>query len=203
MGRRTELYATCKMTGFDVYKEYIALKNHFAGNYDYHKYGGKIKANYNSYEKRPDKYIFEKLSKSKVVKDILLANFLYEDKFWIGSKEKDEVYTQWKKRQQSLTYIFKGDIIHLLPDFDANFAIPPNTHPHLFRLFLGNKICIETISILLDMTGGLKRWNTKMDDPLWKASELKIRCYLPFLIYEKKTFKKIILEKFSETKTDA
>lgn len=190
------------MTGFEVYKEYIALKNHFAGNYDYHKYGGKITAKYASYEKRPDKYQFEKLARKQVPRDILLANFL-ENNFWIGSKNKEEVYTEWKRRQQSLTYVFKSDIVHLLPDFDENFKILPNSHPHLFKLYLGNIICIETISILLDITGGLKRWNSQMDDPLWKTSELKIRCYIPFVKYEKKTFKKIILEKFSKSKTDA
>ena len=48
------------MTGFEVYKMYLALKQHFTkSDYDYFKYEGKVRANENSFEQRRDRYFFK------------------------------------------------------------------------------------------------------------------------------------------------
>ena len=49
--------------GFDVFKTYLAVKNHFTSDYDYHKYGGRVTAKLESFTKRSDRYFFHKLSK--------------------------------------------------------------------------------------------------------------------------------------------
>ena len=49
--------------GFDVFKTYLAVKNHFTTDYDYNKYGGRVTAKLESFTKRPDRYFFHKLSK--------------------------------------------------------------------------------------------------------------------------------------------
>ena len=50
------------MTGFDCYRTYLAFKNHFTkDNFDYFKYGGKTNATTTSFNKRKDKYFFEKM----------------------------------------------------------------------------------------------------------------------------------------------
>ena len=50
------------MTGFEVYKMYIALKNHFTKDtYDYVKYRGKTRATEKSFQGRNDVYFFKKL----------------------------------------------------------------------------------------------------------------------------------------------
>jgi len=48
--------------GFDVYKTYLAIKNHFTTDYDYVKYGGKVTAKLETFTKRSDRYFFHKLS---------------------------------------------------------------------------------------------------------------------------------------------
>ena len=54
------------MTPFDVYKTYLALKNHFSKpKYDYIKYAGKTRASIEAFNKRKDKYWYEKLSRQK------------------------------------------------------------------------------------------------------------------------------------------
>ncbi|HCX23246.1 MAG TPA: hypothetical protein DHN29_15105, partial [Cytophagales bacterium] len=54
------------MTAFDCYKTYLAFKNHFTkDNFDYFKYGGKTRASTASFNKRKDKYFFEKMSRQK------------------------------------------------------------------------------------------------------------------------------------------
>lgn len=64
--------------GFDVFKTYLAVKNHFTTDYDYNKYGGRVTAKLESFTKRPDRYFFHKLSKRYNQRDILdyfVANF--------------------------------------------------------------------------------------------------------------------------------
>ena len=60
------------MTGFDCYRTYLAFKNHFTkDNFDYFKYGGKTNATTTSFNKRKDKYFFEKMSRQKKDEDIV------------------------------------------------------------------------------------------------------------------------------------
>ena len=52
------------MTPFEVYCEYVSLKNHFTKlDYDYIKYNGKMRLKPTSFQKRKDKLFFEKISK--------------------------------------------------------------------------------------------------------------------------------------------
>ena len=63
---------TALMTGFDCYRTYLAFKNHFTkDNFDYFKYGGKTNATTTSFNKRKDKYFFEKMSRQKKDEDIV------------------------------------------------------------------------------------------------------------------------------------
>ena len=67
------------MTPFDVYKTYLAFKNHFTKeNYDYFKYCGKSRASLDSFHKRKDRYFFERTSRQKndeEIKAYFVANF--------------------------------------------------------------------------------------------------------------------------------
>ena len=55
-----------KVTPFEVYQTYLSFKNHFTKEkYDYFKYSGKTNASLNSFNKRRDKYFFEKMSRQK------------------------------------------------------------------------------------------------------------------------------------------
>ena len=65
-----------KVKGFEVYTMYVAMKAHFkTKSYDFVEFGGRIRSRVSSYEKRKDKYYFEKLAKKyneQEVKEILL-----------------------------------------------------------------------------------------------------------------------------------
>ena len=90
------------MTGFEVYKTYLALKQHFTKQeYDYFKYNGKVRANENSFEQRRDRYFFKKLATrypSKEIVGYFVANFISDPKGYIGSFSRDG-YTKWKIHQ--------------------------------------------------------------------------------------------------------
>ena len=105
------------MTPFEVYKTYLALKNHFTkDNYDYHKYCGKVRASLQSFYKRKDRFWFEKLSRQKSEKEVIdffVSNFVSSgdpQSLWIGDiiREGEKTYISWNRKIQSLTYLFKS-----------------------------------------------------------------------------------------------
>lgn len=180
--------STLLVEPFDVYQKYLAMKNHFSnkGGYDYHQYHGKVRANKSSFDVRRDKYFFYKLSKLKNVEEFLLANFVDGDKsFWAGSVNDDsaeKVYMEYKKRQQSLSYIFKEDLGKMKDEFNDNIIVPPNEHPYLLRLYMRKDICIETLTILDIMCKIFKYWDKELtDDPVWASTKMKVLKYRSFM----------------------
>ena len=88
------------MEGFDVFKTYLALKLHFTSKtYDYHKYEGKVTAKLDTFTKRNDRYFFYKLSKkykASEIEDFFVANFIKNDRNWIGSLLNNDGETTYK-----------------------------------------------------------------------------------------------------------
>jgi hypothetical protein len=188
---------------FEVYQKYLALKRHFTSDsYDYHKYNGKVKANKHSFDIRKDKYFFYKLSKIKHVEEFLLANFVDGDSdFWVGQMSDDkvnDVYENYRKRQQSLTYTFKSDLAKMKDDFDSNIIVPDNEHPYLLRLYMRKDICIETLTILDMLCIMYKYWDRKLhDDVIWPQVKMKSNKYRPFLSVDINKYKAIVTERFT------
>ena len=137
----SSMYST--RDAFELYSYYMAIKKHFTSTYDFVKYGGKMRLTVDGFENRKDKFFFYKLSKRKDAKDFILANILKKPDLWIGnlidSHEAEEVYTEWSKRQQSLTYTFKNDLDELDDDFNANIVVEDGAYPKLLSLF--NPLC--------------------------------------------------------------
>tara|TARA_R110000851_G_scaffold39966_3_gene101099 strand:+ start:8549 stop:9124 length:576 start_codon:yes stop_codon:yes gene_type:complete len=190
------------MTSFEAFSMYIALKNHFTKKkFDYLKYNGKTRMTHQSFDKRKDKIFFQKLAKHEDVQGFLIANFIKNPKSWIKelvySEEPEREYKSWMKKQQSLTYLFKEDLSKLLKDFNQNLKIENNQHPVVLKLYLGNRISLETLCILIKMTKTDIYFNKNLkDDPLWEEIELKIKKYTPFLQYNEEKLKKIVLDYF-------
>ncbi len=99
-----------KVTPFETYQSYLSMKSHFTNRkYDFFRYGGKSRATMASFNKRKDKYWFEKTSRKYSdgeIVDFLLANFVTTDNpnnLWIGEiiNSGERTYAEWTKRQQS------------------------------------------------------------------------------------------------------
>lgn len=59
------------MTPIEVYKTYLAFKNHFTKpNYDYFQYCGKSRASKESFNKRKDRYFLKESPDKKVMKKL-------------------------------------------------------------------------------------------------------------------------------------
>jgi len=190
------------MSAFECYKEYLALKNHFTKpDYDYFKYNGKIRTNPDSFEKRKDKFFFQKLAKHPDVHNFLLANFSEDEKAWIKtlaySDTAEKTYKNWLKRQQSLSYSFKQELNLLDDNFNNNFVCKHNEHPLLLKKYLGGEISLETFCLLLEFTGAKKHWDSKMQyDIVYDAIRSKIEKYAPFIKADKEKLKKVVLDHF-------
>jgi len=187
---------------FDVYVYYLALKRHFTSEYDFFKYNGKVKANSHSFENRKDKFFFYKLSKMPNAEQLILANLLENPQIWVGDlieNKAHEVYQQWLKKQQSLTYVFRTDISELDQDDPDSDLMTNGDHPNLLRLYVADKISIETLVILDDVLNFFPYWEKKIRDKiLWTDINKRVKKYRPFLNYDKAKMRKIVLDKYSK-----
>jgi len=191
------------MMPFDCYKIYLALKNHFTrDSYDYHKYGGKTRATVEAFYKRKDRFWFEKMCRKKTekeVEDFFVANFVScsdPETLWIGDlmKSGDSNYTEWKKRVQSLSYIFKEEVESHISgnNFDTMFFIKGGRHPQLLKEHLQGHLSLETMLILDRILGYKNNFDKKLDDPVWKVTSTRMKKYSPFLNIDVFTYKKIL-----------
>ena len=193
-----------KVTPFETYQHYLSLKNHFTNpKYDFFKYGAKTRASMASFNKRRDKYWFEKTSRKysdKEVVDFLVSNFVSTDNpqnLWIGEiiNSGERKYADWMKRQQSLTYLFKEQSNELLSQNELeNLFDCSKGHPQILKRFLSGSISLETLAIYEIIFHFSKNFDKKLNDPVWESVSLKIRKYIPFLNIDVFNHKKILKE---------
>ena len=193
-----------KVTPFETYQTYLSMKSHFTNRkYDFFKYGGKSRATMSSFNKRKDKYWFEKTSRKysdEEVLNFLLSNFVTTDNpqnLWIGEiiNSGERNYSEWMKRQQSLTYLFKEQSIELLSKKNLNEVFDCSKgHPLLLKKYLGGEISLETLTILEKVFSFVKNFDKKLDDPVWESVSLKIKKYTPFININVFHYKKILKE---------
>ena len=190
------------MTAFEVYRDYLSLRNHFnSDSYDYFKYQGKGSAGVSAFNKRKDKFFFEKIAKHKDPHGFMLANFVHKPKTWVRdiaySEDAEKVYLDWLKRKQSLTFVVKNDLDKLENPFDDNFIVKDGQHSHLLSLYLGGNITLETICVLTSLVGCYSYWNKNLqDDIVWQEIGRTIKKYIPFISYDKEKIKKIVVDHF-------
>lgn len=189
------------MEPFDAYKKYLALKQHFSKDkYDYFKYNGKVNAKSSSFETRKDKYMFYKLSKKKDVEGYLVANMIENDNAWIGdllSSESEQIYNEWLKKQQSISYIFENDISKLKDDLNENIMTKHGEYPFMLKLFFKKEICIETIVISNDILNFFNHWKNKIEDPvIWPDLYKKCLKYRSFVQFDRQHCLNILKNKF-------
>ena len=197
-----------KVTPFETYQSYLSMKSHFTNRkYDFFRYGGKSRATMASFNKRKDKYWFEKTSRKysdEQIVDFLLANFVTTDNpknLWIGEiiNSGERTYADWVRRQQSITYLFKEESNILLDRHKLNDLFEcVKGHPIILKKFLGGEISLETFVIFDIIFNFSEKFDEKLLDPVWETVSLKIRKYKPFLNINVFNFKKILREIVNE-----
>ena len=192
------------MMPFDAYRCYLSLKNHFTkDHYDYHKYRGKTRATVQAFYKRKDRFWFEKFARQKndkEVEEFFVSNFIYSTDpatMWIGEmiKEGDGRYTEWKKKVQSLSYIFKEEAESVFEDQKVDDAFDCSKgHPPILKSYLGGDTSLETMVICDIIFGYGKDFDKRLNDPVWETVSRKIKKYKPFLNINVPHYKKILKE---------
>ena len=190
------------MSPFETYQHYLSLKNHFTNpKYDFFKYGAKTRASVTSFNKRKDKYWFEKTSRKysdKEVVNFLVSNFAYSDNpqnLWIGEiiNSGERIYSEWTKRQQSLTYLFKEQSDKLLSNNELEILFDCSRgHPILLKKYLGGDVSLESLVIFEKIFSFRQKFDKKLKDPVWEIVSLKIQKYSPFLNTDVFKYKKIL-----------
>ena len=191
------------MTDYEAYQNYLAMKLHFGGNYDFHKYNGKVSATLESFEKRKDKYKFARLSKKlsdPQILDFYLANFI-RGKEWIGDFD-EKNWMNHKKIVQSLQYFYENDLEKLLTssdNFDIIFKCKDGNHPKLIKAYLGKKITLETLVILEKVLQYRKVFDKDITEKfIWPKVSKLIGKYEPFMQVSARKYRMITLNKVQE-----
>ena len=189
-----------KVTPFETYQSYLSMKSHFTNRkYDFFRYGGKSRATMTSFNKRKDKYWFEKTSRKYSdgeIVDFLLATFVTTDNpknLWIGEiiNSGERTYADWMRRKQSISYLFKEESEKLLEKSNLEQLFECGKgHPIILKRFLGGDISLETFVIYDIIFSFSEKFDEKLLDPVWETVSMKIRKYKPFLILMYSTLKK-------------
>jgi len=195
------------MEPYDVYKYYMAMKLHFeSDSYEAPKYNYKTSAKPQAFFKRRDKYHFAKLGRKfdepEELINFFTAQFTATDKSWVGDMLQDEEkYVEWQRRQQSLSYNFEQDLNKLAEEadaFDDLLKIQEGNYPLVIEKFLQDEISIETVVILDQLTGFMRRADRAITETIvWPDLSKRIRKYGLLLRFDKNRMRQIIIRMFT------
>jgi len=190
------------MSPFECYTHYLGLKNHFTNpKYDYFKYHKKTRASITSFNKRKDRYFFERTSRKysdKEIVDFLVSNFVAVDtpgNLWIGEiiNSGERIYAEWMRRQQSLTYLFKEQSAELFSQTKLDDALSCiKGHPVILKKYLSGSLYLENLVIYDKILNFSKDFDKKLLDPIWETVSLKIHKYKPFINIDVFQYKKLL-----------
>lgn len=177
---------------------FLAMKTHFSSEtYDYHKFKGKVKASFESFENRNDKHVFKTLSGKSNPEGFLLGMFSRKDPKQIVSFtmmkefEHQEYYEKWTKFNSAPNYFFETELSTLQAD---DFRVKSSQHSGVLNAFYEKKLSPETLCIINDLTNAFSVWSRKMNDTLlWPDTRFRLEKYSKFVKYDKEKAKASLL----------
>jgi len=144
------------------------------------------------------------MSRQKSDEEILeffVANFAScndPQSLWIGEiiKEGEQSYKNWKKKSQSLTYIFKEEMTSLFENKSVEelFDIKGSSHPRILKEYLQGNVSLESLVLLDKILSFRKSFDKKLLDPIWEFVSMRIRKYSPFIHIDIFKYRKILKE---------
>lgn len=197
------------MSPYETYVTFLCIKQHFTKpSYDVFKYNWKTRASIEAFNKRTDRYFFERLSRKKnesEIKEFFISNFAYTENprgVYIPDlmKDGDEIYTNWRKNIQSLSYRFKIELEVFFSHQNLNefMQCKNNQHSLMIRKYLQKAISLETLVIINEIFNFADHYDKVLIDPVWEILSLKIKKYSPFLSINKEKYIKIMKETICE-----
>ena len=112
------------MQAVDTYLMYCALKAHFKGDYDYHRFSGKTKISRDSFWKRKDRIFFVKTATRYDDKEVLnyfVSNFIQDRSGYIANFN-DNNYETWLQKRRMFYELFSQELQPFVKDFNPLFV---------------------------------------------------------------------------------
>lgn len=186
------------MSIYDSYSLYNSLKLHFnTDSYNYFKYHGKIKG-----KSIPEShyYIFDKVNKryGNDIESFYVSIFLENPKYFVTdllSEDCEEIYKNFVKKKESLSYVFKNDIANLVDEYSNlnDVIVVKKGFPDLVKKTLQGKVQLETLLIMNSILKFFPMWDRKIEDELvWNPFSMKCKKYFPFVKFDKDKMKEIL-----------
>ena len=192
------------MSPYVVYTTYISMKKHFTdAKFDFFKYNGKTRSSVSAFNKRRDKYFFERMSRKlsdDEIKLYFIANFVATENpsaVWVGEimQSGERHYNELSKKYQSITYTFRQECTDLFDEFGlADVFDPKRGHPPAVKKYLAGELSIETLTILDIIFSFCAKLDRKLTDPVWETVSFKIKKYRPFINIDTDKCKNILRE---------
>lgn len=190
--------------GFEAYKLYLALQRHFSSSYDFFKYNGKVNVKADTYEKRNDKFSFEKLTKIVPQEDrvdFYVAHFVDNPKEWIRNMSKPK-YEEWVSKLRVLLSKFEEDMYTISQHHPSDLMNTQSGIPTIHDLALKNVISIETLILMDNFFPFIDKHKEEVKVPFVFPDHVqRLQKYRPFLMNKienidiyKDTMKNILLE---------
>lgn len=187
-----------------AYKLYTALRLHFTtDNYDIRN-GVPPKSPKSGVKEKFGKHLQKMMKTYNYNEDAfmgyLVANFLNGSEWGaLYEPQGHEVYLEWQKIQDSLTYTYKQDVEYLasqVVNVEDSWDCSSG-HPVILKAYCGKKCRLETLVIL----NKLYRFITVVDeqlvlDPVWTSVSRTIYKYSPFIKIDKDKFSMITSKAF-------
>ena len=192
------------MQPYEVYTTYLAMKKHFTdAKYDFFRYNGKTRASVSAFNKRRDKYFFERMSRKlsdDEIKNYFIANFIATDNpsaVWVGEiiQSGEKKYNEMAKRHQSLTYTFSEECRDIFDEFKLPDVFDcKRGHPPVVKRYLAGELSIETLTTLDIIFNFCAKLDKKLKDPVWETVSMKVKKYRPFINIDVSKCKRILRE---------
>ncbi|BAQ22916.1 DNA helicase loader [Edwardsiella phage PEi20] len=197
------------VNGKSVYTLYLAIKQHFNGRYDVVKYNWVMRVSDGAYQKRRDKYFFEKLSDKYTLKEltlIFMSNLVANQDAWIGDiSDADALvfYREYIGRLKRIKQVFEDDIKNiyyfskkvevkaLSEIFEYNTKVNSS---YIFKLLQSNVISFETFILLDSFLDIINKHDDQTNDLVWSKYSTKLNAYKKILIIDPVEARKLFIE---------
>ena len=192
-----------RLSAFETFQMFHALRLHFTSSYDYVKYHGKTNVGKDAFSKRKDRYQFQRLCRKhdkEEMFDFLLANMMHSQIKWVGDlldDGADDVYMDFKRRKESRSYTFDNEIGEVLNEVDdVKELFHTDEFPIILTCHMRKTISTESLVILNEFIPFFDKFDKALaKDFLWpRIRDICINAR-PFIHFDKDKMKKILINR--------
>lgn len=202
------------VNGKSVFMLYLMMKNHFNGKYDVIKYHWTMRISDQAYNKRRDKYFFEKLSEKHMLKEltlIFMSNLVANQDAWIGDiSDADAMvfYREYIGRLKRMKTQYEDDIKNiyyfsqkvgesLSGIFEYNIK---GDSSYIFKLLQSNVISFETFILLDSFLNIIDKHDSNTNNLVWSNYSTKLNAYKKILDVDSNEAKRVFMEVIRQCK---